>query len=306
MFKQSASKEVREHIKELKKRGWTGPFQLSNNHNRMVWPHAPSGVDTLQFASTPSDRRWRLNSMADAKRIEQKHPAPTITTPAIPVVRQETPISQSETSKPIGCQSPGSIEGIEAHEKNGDTELCPECSSLLQKTIGWAKRYNTEKADKKTRTNTIPFDADNPDDPRHGTINAYKNLGCRCDECKQAIADYQREYYQKKTKGISTRRYDTATFDPNDPDDPGHGTVKGYKKGCKCDHCKQAMNDYVKNEGKCGSPLGELRHRRNGEQPCRKCTRAKIKFDEFIESAKKNQMEVTPADRVKLMRLTKW
>jgi hypothetical protein len=145
-----------------------------------------------------------------------------------------------------------------------------------------------------------------PDDPRHGTINAYKNHGCRCDKCKQAIADYQREYYQKKTKGISTRKYDLTPVDPDDPDDPRHGTVNGYRKGCRCDECKQAINDYAKNDGKCGSPLGELRHRRNGEQPCRKCTRAKIKFDEFIESAKKNQMEVSPNDRAKLLRLTKW
>lgn len=31
-------------------------------------------------------------------------------------------------------------------------------------------------------------------DPRHGTTNGYSNLGCRCDECKTAHADYHREY----------------------------------------------------------------------------------------------------------------
>ena len=31
------------------------------------------------------------------------------------------------------------------------------------------------------------------DDPRHGTRNAYKNIGCRCPACKKANADFQRE-----------------------------------------------------------------------------------------------------------------
>lgn len=36
-----------------------------------------------------------------------------------------------------------------------------------------------------------------PDDPRHGTRNAYKEWGCRCDLCKQANTKYNRESYEK-------------------------------------------------------------------------------------------------------------
>jgi hypothetical protein len=32
---------------------------------------------------------------------------------------------------------------------------------------------------------------DNPDDPRHGTDNGYKNLGCRCDRCTEAWRVYR-------------------------------------------------------------------------------------------------------------------
>lgn len=31
-----------------------------------------------------------------------------------------------------------------------------------------------------------------PDDPRHGTLNGYNNCGCRCDDCRQAVADASR------------------------------------------------------------------------------------------------------------------
>jgi len=35
------------------------------------------------------------------------------------------------------------------------------------------------------------FAAD-PADPRHGTANGYRNLGCRCERCTQAWTDYSR------------------------------------------------------------------------------------------------------------------
>lgn len=37
----------------------------------------------------------------------------------------------------------------------------------------------------------------NPDDPRHGTLNGYDNLCCRCDRCRRANADYQADYYRR-------------------------------------------------------------------------------------------------------------
>lgn len=34
--------------------------------------------------------------------------------------------------------------------------------------------------------------ADDPADPRHGSANGYRNLGCRCARCTQAWTQYQR------------------------------------------------------------------------------------------------------------------
>lgn len=55
-------------------------------------------------------------------------------------------------------------------------------------------------------------------DDRHGTINGYVNLRCRCDECTEAIT-------ARKTGGL--------------PDgDSRHGTVNGYVNyGCRCAGC---------------------------------------------------------------------
>lgn len=36
-----------------------------------------------------------------------------------------------------------------------------------------------------------------PDDPRHGSANAYNNYGCRCSACRAAWADYMREYKRR-------------------------------------------------------------------------------------------------------------
>jgi hypothetical protein len=33
-------------------------------------------------------------------------------------------------------------------------------------------------------------EAENPDDPRHGTRSFYTNYGCRCERCTQANKDY--------------------------------------------------------------------------------------------------------------------
>lgn len=64
-----------------------------------------------------------------------------------------------------------------------------------------------------------------PDDPRHGTDNAYGNLGCRCDPCKEAHRVYQ------LARGS---RYP-------------HGTAARYSLGgCRCDACKGARTAYAR------------------------------------------------------------
>lgn len=57
-----------------------------------------------------------------------------------------------------------------------------------------------------------------PDDPRHGTLNGYGNLGCRCDRCRAANTaahrDYMRahpEQYRRQTRTERRKR----TGDPD-------------------------------------------------------------------------------------------
>jgi len=64
---------------------------------------------------------------------------------------------------------------------------------------------------------------------KHGTINAYTNGKCRCYECKEAKAEYQKKY-----KGGKTKR----TPQPC-------GTRSMYIKGCRCWECKKATSDYA-------------------------------------------------------------
>lgn len=86
-------------------------------------------------------------------------------------------------------------------------------------------------------------------DPRHGSVNAYHNLKCRCDRCRQAQIAYMREkqHYEKymldtcecgQPKRIVSKRcqacYKAEVEAP-------HGTVARYKRRrCRCDECRAA------------------------------------------------------------------
>ena len=37
-------------------------------------------------------------------------------------------------------------------------------------------------------------------DPRHGTLNCYIHLGCRCEKCRKAQADAKREWRRRQPK----------------------------------------------------------------------------------------------------------
>ena len=72
----------------------------------------------------------------------------------------------------------GTPAGYIAHRRRGE-EPCPECvASYADKQRAYYEQNRAEIAD-------------NPDDPRHGTIHAYNNLACRCPQCKQAARDYR-------------------------------------------------------------------------------------------------------------------
>jgi hypothetical protein len=64
------------------------------------------------------------------------------------------------------------------------------------------------------------------DDPRHGSVNAYTNLACRCDACR---AEWARD--------VRVRRASWRL----EPGDPRHGTLNGYSNyHCRCIACTAA------------------------------------------------------------------
>ena len=64
----------------------------------------------------------------------------------------------------------------------------------------------------------------------HGTRTTYVNYRCRCDLCKQAHRDYQREV--------------VAALRHCEPPENAHGKVSTYRNwACRCAPCTQANTD---------------------------------------------------------------
>jgi hypothetical protein len=78
-----------------------------------------------------------------------------------------------------------------------------------------------------------------PDKPiPHGTVNGYNNLGCRCDQCREAIRNYQprkdavTRYHRRQ--GIRPWKQYLAEVEPP------HGTESRYRNyNCRCRMCKE-------------------------------------------------------------------
>ena len=64
----------------------------------------------------------------------------------------------------------------------------------------------------------------NPDDPRHGSLNGYSNMRCRCSRCRKANAARKPGY--RAPRSIVGAVSDL--FDPT-PEEIKHGTLKGAK-----------------------------------------------------------------------------
>jgi hypothetical protein len=72
-----------------------------------------------------------------------------------------------------------------------------------------------------------------PGDTRHGTRNGYNNLGCRCDACKSAEAEYQ-----------TTRRTNRTALNRAGQVRLRHARVSTYNNyGCRCELCKRAKRN---------------------------------------------------------------
>lgn len=74
--------------------------------------------------------------------------------------------------------------------------------------------------------------AHSPGPPPHGTRSRYTAPhNCRCADCKQASARYNREWRRNNA-------------DRPIPDGATHGISTYQNWGCRCGTCKQAMADY--------------------------------------------------------------
>lgn len=72
-----------------------------------------------------------------------------------------------------------------------------------------------------------------PDDPRHGTTNAYNYHFCRCAACREAVRGY-----------MQTWKLQAGSLEP---DDPRHGTYTGYTNwDCRCNPCREAESSRAK------------------------------------------------------------
>lgn len=68
------------------------------------------------------------------------------------------------------------------------------------------------------------------DDPRHGTVNGYGNLGCRCSACRDAWA----------VEFLKLREKRAAILAAN-PDIVAHGKATTYQNWkCRCEPCTAA------------------------------------------------------------------
>lgn len=91
----------------------------------------------------------------------------------------------------------------------------------------------------------------------HGTVSGYVNHGCRCDACTEAKAAYMRDRYSIPcrscghtiwTKAANSRaarqRYGDLCRSCwlRETGQLVHGTEGGYKRGCRCDACREATN----------------------------------------------------------------
>lgn len=65
-------------------------------------------------------------------------------------------------------------------------------------------------------------------DMRHGTVNGYRNLNCRCPPCREAATRQHRKYIA----GVRAAGKILGE----------HGTGTAYSSGCRCDVCKNEHN----------------------------------------------------------------
>ena len=65
------------------------------------------------------------------------------------------------------------------------------------------------------------------DDPRHGTVNGYVNLRCRCAPCTAAHTEYHRNRRNSTTKVVAAATTDTYNKGTTESGDPRGASTPG-------------------------------------------------------------------------------
>jgi hypothetical protein len=73
---------------------------------------------------------------------------------------------------------------------------------------------------------------------QHGTLNAYSNRNCRCDECRKVWAVHCREQNHRAGRHQPMHVYLAALRARAEANPPPHGTETRYKNGCRCEDCR--------------------------------------------------------------------
>lgn len=129
----------------------------------------------------------------------------------------------------------------------------------------------------------VPGDGDS----RHGTVNGYSNLGCRCEICRRANTEAQR----RRRERPDVRAADTAK----------------RKARYALKRAERIASGWVPPEDRpppeepeprelrpCGTYAGWHRHRRAGEDPCEGCEEAKRAYNRTQSYARQGAREREP------------
>lgn len=85
------------------------------------------------------------------------------------------------------------IEGT-AHLSGSEAAEVLHCSRAT--VVSWRQQLGVVSTRPRGRQALAEAFRADPYDERHGSANAYRNRGCRCEPCKEAWSAYQRERYQ--------------------------------------------------------------------------------------------------------------
>ena len=143
----------------------------------------------------------------------------------------------------------------------------------------------------------------------HGTVNGYRNYGCRCDECRRANADKQRVYMRGHPEQREKHRRRSLIRRGLDPDavfpvvPVSHGTLSGVRhhrraKTAMCPLCAAYANaakvmrqsERTEKLRPCGTLAAVRRHYRRHEPLDDLCRRAMSLHNKARRAKKKQQL----------------